>query len=123
MALQKWLWDAEGFSASWAWGWRLKSRQRREALKLADGGQRHPDPEVDSIARRYVETRPSTRAFTIEMISAIVFIVIAVTALKWWTSLSVAGGLAAGMVGIGSAMWQRLQASRFARAYGTIESD
>lgn len=122
MALPKSLWDRDALSASWAWGWRLKSRQRRDALKLADAGERHPDPHVATLVRRYVQTRPSSRAFTIEMVSALVFIVIAVTALKLWTSLSVAGGVAAGIVGIAFAIWQRQQASRLTRVYGAAES-
>lgn len=122
MPLPKWLWDPESFSAGWAWGWKLKGRQRREARKLADAGKTHPDPHVAGVARHYATTRPSTREFAMETIIFIVIVVAVVVAVKLWTSFSVAGGLAAAIVGIGFSFWRRMETARLSKAYRDPEA-
>ena len=123
MALPRWFWDREAFSASWAWGWRLKSHQRREVLKLADAGERHPDPRVAAIARRYSAAQHSTLAFTVETVSAIAIFVVAVIALKWWwPAVPVAGGIAAAIVGVGFSIWRHVESSRLSKVYRNPEA-
>lgn len=79
----------------------------------------HPDPHVAGIARRFMitHTRPSLLAFSLQMVSTLLVMVAVVVVLEVWTDISAAGGIGAGVVGIGAAIWERMQASRLAKAY------
>lgn len=123
MALPKWFWDQEAVSANWAWAWQLKRHQRREALGFADEGKRHPDHRVASVANQLATTRRSTRYFTIEMIITVVTLVVFTIILKRWTGLPVTGGMGAAAVGVATAIWRQIQASRLSKVYQRSTGD
>lgn len=123
MALPKWLWNPGLFRDGWAWG-RLKHRQRKEALKLADAGERHPDPEVADKAASFARSAlaESTFSVTVQIAVLAAILVAAWFAARMW-GWPTAGGIGAGIAGIGAAVWRRVHASRLTKAYSIRSPD